>query len=329
MNMTDFVTSAKTIDEIDLALLELTSLTDGPATYVGRALFRVATHKDRVLTRSAYVIGATAMDHLIEEPSAWATIRADKPEGLKDHSSHNLFPFEGKLLPKVARALINIATLGNSAARVCDPFCGSGTIPLEASIMGHPIFANDLDPFAAWLTQAKLTQTTNNLIAFIEQMKKVGLGDHSEVVPAHVVCLPKTWTLVECGDAVDFLRDTNCDAIVTSPPYFSAIDYNFRHSEYRKRLKLSEPKAPGLGFTEGVVDYEQSIRKICFAMSAAVTKGGRIVIVIGDNSGVPSTMWYELYLKEAGLTVFDRLKRPYEHVTRGFAEDNILVMEKR
>ncbi|MBC3883163.1 hypothetical protein H8K35_17330 [Undibacterium sp. LX40W] len=67
---------------------------------------------------------------------------------------HGLSPYVGRLAVHRAKILISqYTTAGNT---LLDPFCGSGTIPLEAWKYGLNVFASDLSPYAIALTRAKL-----------------------------------------------------------------------------------------------------------------------------------------------------------------------------
>ena len=52
--------------------------------------------------------------------------------------------FVGMLPPKLAQILINLATEGASEGRLLDPFCGTGVVLQEASLMGYSIYGTDL-----------------------------------------------------------------------------------------------------------------------------------------------------------------------------------------
>jgi methylase of polypeptide subunit release factors len=67
---------------------------------------------------------------------------------------HQLSPYIGKLKSSIAGSLIEQFTRRSDV--VYDPFSGSGTVALEAWIAGRNIIANDLSPYAAILTRAKL-----------------------------------------------------------------------------------------------------------------------------------------------------------------------------
>lgn len=67
---------------------------------------------------------------------------------------HQLAPYIGKMKSSMARTLITTFTY--EGGTVYDPFCGSGTVALEAWATGRNIIANDLSPYAFVLTRAKL-----------------------------------------------------------------------------------------------------------------------------------------------------------------------------
>ena len=52
--------------------------------------------------------------------------------------------FVGMLPPKLAQILINLATEGAKEGRLLDPFCGTGVILQEASLMGYSVYGTDL-----------------------------------------------------------------------------------------------------------------------------------------------------------------------------------------
>jgi len=67
---------------------------------------------------------------------------------------HEIGPYIGKVRPALARQLVNdYSRLGDW---VWDPFCGSGTVPLEARLLGRHVIASDVNPYARVLTRAKL-----------------------------------------------------------------------------------------------------------------------------------------------------------------------------
>ena len=72
------------------------------------------------------------------------------------YSAHGLHEYRGKFNPQMVRAVINILGL-NVGDRIWDPFCGSGTVLLEARHQGFSAVGVDLNPLAVAITNAKLT----------------------------------------------------------------------------------------------------------------------------------------------------------------------------
>ena len=67
---------------------------------------------------------------------------------------HQLSPYIGKLKSIIARDLIDTYTKPGDL--VVDMFCGAGTIPLEAALLGRRVFASDASEYAITLTKGKL-----------------------------------------------------------------------------------------------------------------------------------------------------------------------------
>jgi len=67
---------------------------------------------------------------------------------------HQLSPYIGKLKSSIAHDLIH--AYSKPGDLVVDPFSGSGTVPLEAALLGRRVFAADISPYARILTIAKL-----------------------------------------------------------------------------------------------------------------------------------------------------------------------------
>jgi methylase of polypeptide subunit release factors len=71
---------------------------------------------------------------------------------------HQLSPYIGKLKSTIARDLVISHTQPGDT--VLDPFCGSGTVPLECALANRRVFAADVNPYAYVLTRAKLQPPT-------------------------------------------------------------------------------------------------------------------------------------------------------------------------
>jgi len=70
------------------------------------------------------------------------------------YATHGLHAYKGKFYPQLAKALINVGAAPNRA-KILDPFCGSGTVPLECYLNGYLGYGVDMHPLAAKIAQAK------------------------------------------------------------------------------------------------------------------------------------------------------------------------------
>jgi len=94
-------------------------------------------------------------------------------DNYKGKALHTISPYVGKIRPELARNLVEQYT--KKGDRIWDPFCGSGTIPLEAKLLERHVVASDVNPYACVIARAKLhapttkEQALNRLYKFISQ----------------------------------------------------------------------------------------------------------------------------------------------------------------
>lgn len=72
------------------------------------------------------------------------------------YSVHGIHEYKGKFNPQVVRGLINILGL-KEGQTLLDPFCGSGTALVEGCQNGLHVSGTDLNPFAVFLSNVKLS----------------------------------------------------------------------------------------------------------------------------------------------------------------------------
>jgi DNA modification methylase len=68
---------------------------------------------------------------------------------------HQLSPYLGRLPSSLAKGII--CEFSKKGDVILDPYCGSGVIPFEATLLGRNAVAFDLNPYALLLTKAKLS----------------------------------------------------------------------------------------------------------------------------------------------------------------------------
>ena len=112
----------------------------------------------RPLAACRAVLFASLVDDPSSDPERFPTLKAQEDErtpALRDHraswSSGRTAPTRRVL--EDARAEILRSTGGNPPP-VLDPFCGGGSIPLEAQRLGLTAYASDLNPVAVLITKA-------------------------------------------------------------------------------------------------------------------------------------------------------------------------------
>jgi tRNA G10 N-methylase Trm11 len=98
---------------------------------------------------------------------SWQAILENGETGSKrkdpKYLTHGLHPYKGKFYPQLAKALLNVAGL-KPGARVLDPFCGSGTVLLEAQLNGFEGVGCDLNPLAISIARAKTAVATESCV---------------------------------------------------------------------------------------------------------------------------------------------------------------------
>jgi len=99
--------------------------------------------------------------------STWQKLleNGDSKSARKDpkYLTHGLHAYKGKFYPQLAKSLLNIANL-RPGSTVLDPFCGSGTVLLEAQLSGFAPTGIDMNPLAALISRAKVGVATESAV---------------------------------------------------------------------------------------------------------------------------------------------------------------------
>jgi hypothetical protein len=108
------------------------------------------------------------------------------PEGLRTAEfTHTMHRFPGKFVPQVARELLMLVQ-ANERSLIADPFCGSGTSLVEASLAGIPTVGVDYDPLAVLICRAKTVALTAMQLADLRRYwtGKIGDADTADLLQA-------------------------------------------------------------------------------------------------------------------------------------------------
>lgn len=95
------------------------------------------------------------------------------PEGIQTiQCTHGLHRFPGKFIPNLPRYLIRSVLKDRKNKILCDPFCGSGTTLIEASLEGWQFVGIDIDPLAVKIASAKLQPLSKDNLYLLERYWK-------------------------------------------------------------------------------------------------------------------------------------------------------------
>lgn len=80
--------------------------------------------------------------------------RFNRTRSVNQYLTHWIYPYRGKFHPQMVRGLLNILGVkrGNT---VCEPYLGSGTTAVEASLLGANVVGVDVSPLCVLLTKVK------------------------------------------------------------------------------------------------------------------------------------------------------------------------------
>ena len=145
------------IYELQLARLEMTSLTS--EQLLAQAAY-FASIDDAPTRHFLTCIGQPL--HLPAHASTRLQSFFQKHLFRTGYGTHGLFPYRGKFHPQMVRGLIN--SMGLSPGHtVLDPMMGSGTVLVEAALMGIDSIGIDTSPFCKFMAATKLRALTMSL----------------------------------------------------------------------------------------------------------------------------------------------------------------------
>lgn len=108
-----------------------------------------------------------------------------------DQLAHQIHPYPAKLLPHIAHFFTRASIILNQHSQVLDPFCGSGTVSLEASLAGHTPYVADANPIALLITKVKTTAYSpevlkRGLALILSKARRLRTAPEIPVVNQHI-----------------------------------------------------------------------------------------------------------------------------------------------
>jgi DNA modification methylase len=144
--------------ERELQIRELQALGGSPRIREDGAIEVFATPR---LHRSTFCHGIEIPGgQLLDSPQR--LIEEAQPGSRRKNSTyfaHGIHRYKGKFYPQLAKSLLNLCGLEPGRSLVVDPFGGSGTVALEATLNGIDALSIDCNPLATEVARAKLSLT--------------------------------------------------------------------------------------------------------------------------------------------------------------------------
>ena len=148
------------------------------------------------------------------------------PEGLRTAShTHTLHRFPGKFVPQVARELLALVG-ANPQTLIADPFCGSGTSLVEASLAGVPSVGIDCDPLAVMISQAKTTALSPNQLSTLRRYWAGSIGSASISEMENTIPNLYHWFTPPAARQLSFIREKTMALSDESLRLFSLVVFS-------------------------------------------------------------------------------------------------------
>ena len=160
----------------------------------------------KVLKRSAYVASIDKESAVYEQliRPAYQGGLYNQTRSVNQYLTHWIYPYRGKFHPQMVRSLINSIGL-EEGATILDPFVGSGTTALEASLIGMNCIGVDVSPLCRLLTSVKTrsfkaVEDIRQRVDELLQFESIDVSDnsidmHSNSLVRDFVCIARMVSL--------------------------------------------------------------------------------------------------------------------------------------
>ena len=81
-----------------------------------------------------------------------------------NYYTNDIHRYPGRIIPHIPHYVLAKRRLCPKNGTVLDPFCGSGTVLLEAKLNGFNAIGIDINPFAALISKVKTTKIRETII---------------------------------------------------------------------------------------------------------------------------------------------------------------------
>lgn len=101
-----------------------------------------------------------------------------------DHATHLIHPYPAKLLPHIPRFFLSNDLLSRPGDLILDPFCGSGTVLLEAVLSSRRAVGADANPLARLISSTKITPVRQSVLRkAVDRVLRSAKGSSTSTAP--------------------------------------------------------------------------------------------------------------------------------------------------
>jgi len=231
------------------------------------------------------------------------------------YATHGLFPYRGKFHPQMIKAIINIMGVKPNDT-ILDPMMGSGTVPVEAALMGIKAIGIDASPFCRFMAQAKCDALE------IKHKCLDGLMNKYESLFSDFNSGPKNFA----GQIKIFLKNNPFLEKYDSKKIFNLIFLAFLDSEgYAQRSKR---KTHIEHFKSILERYIAAINKIALVENHLNITPAKTILQQGDarDLGIDSNSIDGIIFSPPYSFAIDYLENDFSHLK--YFEKNIATLNK-
>lgn len=186
------------------------------------------------------------MPYIREIDDRWTFRNANTKE-----YTHGYHAYPAMMIPQIARALIEEYAPKGELRTILDPYMGSGTTLVEASIRGIDSIGTDLNPLARMMSKVKTTHYNEDLInaQFAEILLQLSFYDTAKVLNRNFERISnyKYWYSEDVLLKLSYLQQLIEEHVVNSD-FFKLIlaeivrEVSFTRNGEFKRFRMSEDK---------------------------------------------------------------------------------------
>ncbi len=186
------------------------------------------------------------MPYFREIDDRWSFRKADTKE-----YTHGYHVYPAMMIPQIARALIEEYAPEGKLQTILDPYMGSGTTLVEASVKGVDSIGTDLNPLARMMSKVKTTHFDEGLVnaQFAEILFQLSFYDSSKVINRNFERISNYtyWYLEEVLLKLSYLNQL-IDEYAKDCDFFRLVlaeivrEVSFTRNGEFKRFRMSEDK---------------------------------------------------------------------------------------